>query len=153
MTLLFSFLVTFHKGAYGKFDTLCVLYKVNHITWGMYLLTCQLSYFLLWFYVKKRAFSVKLKQIISLFQTKKLQLRLIFSSWTADVPYCSDMTLFLYATSDRLSPTMAFSLCQFLALYCYKINLASFSRYAVFFFYLRLSPLNMLNKTKLMRNG
>ena len=46
--------------------------------------------------------------------------RLTFRIRTADGTYCSDVTHFLHATSGGLSPTVAFSLCRFLALYALK---------------------------------
>ena len=48
---------------------------------------------------------------------------------TADVTYCANVTFFLHATSGGLSLTAAFSLRRFLAFYCFKCYLASFSRY------------------------
>ena len=48
---------------------------------------------------------------------------------------------FLHSSSGRLSPTLALSLCQFLALYCFKIYLASFLRYKTLFLPLTLQPL------------
>ena len=51
-----------------------------------------------------------------------------FSDQTSDVTYCSDVTLFLHATSGRLSLTAALFLRQFLAFYCFKCYLAAFSR-------------------------
>ena len=53
---------------------------------------------------------------------------LTFFDGTADVTYCADVTLFLHATSSGLSLSAAFSLCRFLAFYCFKCYLASFSR-------------------------
>ena len=49
---------------------------------------------------------------------------------TADVTYYADVNhfVFLHATSGGLSPTAAISLCRFLAFYCSKIYLASFSK-------------------------
>ena len=50
-----------------------------------------------------------------------------------DVTYCAAVTLLLHATSGGLSLTVAFSLCRFLAFYCFKCYLASFSRYKIMF--------------------
>ena len=52
---------------------------------------------------------------------------------TSDVTYCADVTLFLHATSGRLSLTAAFCLRRCLAFYCFKCYLASFSRYKTVF--------------------
>ena len=57
----------------------------------------------------------------------------MFLDGTADVTYCADVTLFLHATSGGLSLTAALSLCRFLAFYCFKCYLASFSRYKTVF--------------------
>ena len=61
--------------------------------------------------------------------------RLTFHVRTADITYCADETLFLHATSGGLPSTEAFCLCWFLGLYCFKINLASISRYKTMYFY------------------
>ena len=47
---------------------------------------------------------------------------------TDDVTYCADVTCFLHATSGGLSLTVAFFLCRFFVFYCFKCDLASFSR-------------------------
>ena len=52
----------------------------------------------------------------------------MFSDRTADITYCIDITLFLHVMSGGLSLTAAFFLCQFLACYCFKFYLVSFSR-------------------------
>ena len=48
---------------------------------------------------------------------------------TPDVTYCTDVKIFLYATSGGLSLIAAFSLRRFLAFHCFKCYLASFSRF------------------------
>ena len=73
----------------------------------------------------------------------------MFRDQTADVTYCANVTLFLYATSGRLSLTAAFFLCPFLAFFALS---------AIWSHFLGAKPrfhplvylLNMLNKTKLM---
>ena len=50
----------------------------------------------------------------------------------------SETTIFVY--SLLLSPTVTFSVCQFLAVCCFKIYLASFSRYKAMFFTLHYAP-------------
>ena len=54
---------------------------------------------------------------------------LTFRARTAGVTYCADVTLFLHSTaSSGLSLIAAFFLRRFLAFYCFKCYLASFSR-------------------------
>ena len=53
---------------------------------------------------------------------------LTFCDQSADISYYAEVTLFLHTTSDRLSLTAAFFLCQFLVFYCFKCYLGSFSR-------------------------
>ena len=77
----------------------------------------------------------------------KITVRMLtFRDRTADVIYCADVTLFLRATSGGLSQTSAFSLRRFLAFYCFKYYLASFSRYKTAFYPI-LFRLNTPNKT------
>ena len=52
-----------------------------------------------------------------------------FRDRTTDVTYCANVTLFLHATSGGLSLIAAFPLRRFIAFYCFKCYLASFSRY------------------------
>ena len=60
---------------------------------------------------------------------------------TADVTYCADVTcFFLHAMSGGLSLTAAFSLHRFLAFYCFKCYLDSFSRYTTVFLPNIMSP-------------
>ena len=73
--------------------------------------------------------------------------RLTFRVRNADVTYHADVTLSLRATSGGL-----FSFCRLLALYCFKTYFASLSRYKIMFLP-NIMHLNMLNKTKLVRNG
>ena len=51
-----------------------------------------------------------------------------FRDRTADVTYCADVTLFLYAMSGGLSLTAAFFLRQLLAFFCFKCYFGSFSK-------------------------
>ena len=53
---------------------------------------------------------------------------LTFGDGTADNFYCVGVMLLLRATSGRLSLTAALFLPQFLAFYCFKCYLGSFSR-------------------------
>ena len=58
---------------------------------------------------------------------------LTFRERAANVTYCADVTVFLHVTSGGLSLTVAFFLCRFLAFYCFKCCLGSFSRYKTVF--------------------
>ena len=51
-----------------------------------------------------------------------------FRDRTADITYCADVTLFLHATSDGLSLIAALFLRRFLAFYCFKFYLGSYSK-------------------------
>ena len=53
---------------------------------------------------------------------------LAFHDQTADVTYCADVILYLHATSGGLSRTVAIFLHRYLAFYCFKCYLGSFSR-------------------------
>ena len=74
---------------------------------------------------------------------------LTYRDRTTDVIYCADVTLFLHATSGGLSLTAV--LRRFLAFYCFKCYLGSFSRSRLRFHPI-LYPTNTLNKTKLTPN-
>ena len=76
----------------------------------------------------------------------------MFRDGTVYITYCADIMLFLQEKSGGLSLTVTFSLHQFLAFYCFKCYLASFSRYKTRFLP-HIMPLNTLNKTKLTRTG
>ena len=73
---------------------------------------------------------------------------LTFRVRTADVSYFNSSSA---RDVRRIKPTAAFSLCRFLASYCFKIYLASFSRYKTRFLP-NIMPLKPLNKTKLTQN-
>ena len=73
---------------------------------------------------------------------------LMFRDRTTDVTYCANVMLFLHAKSGRKSLTAAFSLHWFLAYAVWPHFLGKKPH-----FYPILCCLNMLNKTKLTRNG
>ena len=78
--------------------------------------------------------------------------RLTFRVRTADVTYCTDVTLSLRTMSSRLSATSAFSFCWSMHYIALKFIWPHFLGTKLSFLP-NIMPLNTLNKTRLLQNG